>query len=169
MDPIAAAVLILFVLVALMFAAGAGLYRRVRELELATYRGVGMRVTTAEGGEERVGIGRPGETTIAVKINRRCPVCEDVLLAVGKLAAELPDGVGFTVVSDDPAFDKELPESVQVVRDPQVWRSINVPYVPALLVVDAQGIVVHTTPAGSGEIVSETVERVIARRKEAKL
>lgn len=167
MDPVTAAVLILFVLVALLLAAGAGLYRRVRELELATYRGVG--VTVGAGGERSAGIGRPGETTIAVKINRRCPVCEDVLLAVGKLAADLPDGVGFTVVSDDPAFDKELPESVQVIRDPQVWRSISVPYVPALLVVDEQGVVLHTTPAGSGEIVSETVERVIARRKEAKL
>ncbi|MEU7891915.1 hypothetical protein AB0B45_03500 [Nonomuraea sp. NPDC049152] len=167
MDPVTAAVLILFVLVALLLAAGAGLYRRVRELELATYRGVGVHVGT--GGERSAGIGRPGATTIAVKINRRCPVCEDVLLAVGKLAADLPDGVGFTVVSDDPAFDKELPASVQVIRDPQVWRSISVPYVPALLVVDEQGVVLHTTPAGSGEIVSETVERVIARRKEAKL
>ncbi|MET9341041.1 hypothetical protein [Nonomuraea sp. NPDC003804] len=167
MDPITAAVVILFVLVALTFAAGAGLYRRVRELELATYKGVGIRV--AAGGEERTGIGRPGQTTIAVKVNRRCPICEDVLLAVGKLAADLPEGVGFTVVSDDPGFDKELPESVQVIRDPQVWRSITVPYVPAVLVVDEQGFVVHTTPAGSGEIVPETVERVLARRKEAKL
>ncbi|MFE3452087.1 hypothetical protein ACFXJ8_24520 [Nonomuraea sp. NPDC059194] len=167
MDPITAAVLILFVLVALVFAAGAGLYRRVRDLELATYNGVGVRL--AAGGEESAGIGRPGQTTIAVKVNRQCPICEDVLLAVGKLAADLPEGVGFTVVSDDPGFDKELPGSVQVIRDPKVWRSVTVPYVPALLVVDEQGIVVHTTPAGSGEIVSETVDRVIARRKEVKL
>lgn len=167
MEPITAAVVILFVLVALVFAAGAGIYRRVRELELATYRGVGIRMSA--GGEETVRIGRPGDMTIVVKVNRRCPVCEEALRAVGKLAPELPAGVGFVVVSDDPAFDKDLPESVQVIRDPEVWRSVNVPYVPALLVVDEQGIVVHTTPAGSAEIVSETVERVVARRKEAKL
>lgn len=167
MEPLTAAVLILYVLVALVFAAGAGFYRRIRELELATYRGVGLRMGTA--GEESLAIGRAGQSTIVVKVNRRCPVCEEVLRAVGKLAPELPEGVGFTVVSDDPAFDKDLPQSVQVIRDPQVWQSVNVPYTPALLVVDAQGVVVHTTPAGSAEIVSEIVERVAALRKEAKI
>ena len=49
MDPLTAAVLVLAVLVVLLFAAGAGLYRRVRELEPATYRGVLQKIDQANG------------------------------------------------------------------------------------------------------------------------
>ncbi|MBG0829964.1 hypothetical protein HS041_19535 [Planomonospora sp. ID67723] len=160
MEPTTAALVILFVLVALLAAAGAGLFRRVKELELATYNGVGIQLP-----QESLSIGRPGATTLVAKINRRCPICDDVVAAIAKLAPELPDDVSFAVISDDPAFDKPLPENVQVVTDAKVWRSINVPYTPALLVVDEQGTIVFTTPAGSGEAVAALVERAAARKE----
>ncbi|MFG1710339.1 TlpA family protein disulfide reductase [Nonomuraea sp. M3C6] len=160
MEPITAAVIILFVLFALLLAAGAGLYRRVKELELAAYSGVGVKLA-----QESLSIGRPGVTTIVAKINRRCPVCEEVVAAIAKLAPDLPDSVSFTVVSDDPAFDKKLPESVQLIKDPEIWRSISVPFTPALLVVDEQGVIVYTTPAGSGDVVADIARRAIARKE----
>lgn len=160
MEPTTAAVIILFVLVAMLMAAGAGLYRRVKELELATYNGVGVKLA-----QESLSIGRPGATTIVAKINRRCPICEDVVATIARLAPDLPENVGFVVVSDDPGFDKQLPESVQVITDPQVYRSISVPYTPALLVVDEQGVIVFTTPAGSGDVVVDLAERAVARKE----
>jgi hypothetical protein len=43
-----------------------------------------------------------------------------------------------------------------------VWRAVEVPFVPALLVVDQHGIVVETTPAGSGDVVADVVRRAVA-------
>lgn len=144
-DPIIAALVILSVLTALLFAGGAGLYRRIRELELAVHTGVGLGVPIGDGPLPALGV--PGRTTIVVKVDRRCPVCEEVLDAVGRLAPALPRDAGFTVLADGPGVAAGLPEDVRVVRDPDVWRSVTVPYVPALLVVDGRGTVVHTAPA----------------------
>ncbi|MEU8250046.1 hypothetical protein [Nonomuraea sp. NPDC048916] len=167
MEPTSAAVIVLAILVALLFAAGAGLYRRVRELELATYNGVGLRFAAGQNEQARSVITTPGGTTLVVKINRQCPICDDVLLAVRKLAPELPADHSFAVVSDDPGFDKSLPDEVRVIKDPAIWRSITVPYTPALLIVDTDGLVVFTTPVGSGDALVDVVERTVVRRKEA--
>ncbi|MEV8631122.1 hypothetical protein AB0395_05640 [Streptosporangium sp. NPDC051023] len=160
MEPITAAVIVLFVLVALLLAAGAGLYRRVKELELATFNGVGLRVS-----QELSDLGRPGQTTIVAKVNRQCPICAEVIAAIARLADDLPADVAFMVVSDDPGFAYKLPPSVRVSTDPQVWRSITVPYAPAMLVVNEQGVIEYTTPAGSGEVVADLVERAAARKE----
>lgn len=166
MDPITAALVILSVLTALLFAAGAGLYRRVRELELAVHTGVGLGVPIGDGPVPA--LGAPGRTTIVVKVNRRCPVCEEVLDAVARLAPTLPGDAGFTVLADGPGVAVALPEGVRVVEDPDVWRSVTVPYVPALLVVDERGTVVHTAPAGSARAVAETAERFAAQHAKAR-
>ncbi|WP_214413834.1 hypothetical protein [Sphaerisporangium fuscum] len=166
MDPTSAAVIVLAVLVALLFAAGAGLYRRVRELELATYHGVGVRLGAGQDEPTRSAVTTPDGTTLVVKINRQCSICDEVLLAVGKLAPTLPGDHSFAVVSDDPGFDKSLPEQVRVIKDPAIWRSITVPYAPALLVVGADGLVVFTTPVGSGDALVDVVDRVLDRRRE---
>ncbi|MEU5868242.1 MULTISPECIES: hypothetical protein [unclassified Nonomuraea] len=164
-----AVVIILAVLVALLFAAGAGLYRRVRELELATYNGVGVRFAAA-GPEARANaLAVPGATTMVIKVNRRCPICDDVLLAAAAMAAGLPSDLSFTVLSDDPGFDKSLPDSIRVIKDPAIWRATSVPYAPALLVVDENGVAVFTAPVGSGEALTEIVERAVANKKEVKL
>ncbi|GII75747.1 hypothetical protein Sru01_07290 [Sphaerisporangium rufum] len=167
MAPTSAAVIVLFVLVALLFAAGAGLYRRVRELELATYNGVGVRLGAGQNEQARSAITTPNGTTLLVKINRQCSICEDVLLAIGKLAPELPPDHSFAVVSDDPAFDKSLPGEVRVIKDPAIWRSVSVPYAPALLIVDPDGVVMFTTPLGSGDALVDVVQKAVAVRKEA--
>lgn len=167
MEPTTAAIIVLAVLVGLLFAAGAGLYRRVRELELATYEGVGVRFTSGQHEQARSAITRPDGTTLVVKINRQCSICDDVLVAVAKLAPELPEDHSFAVVSDDPGFGKSLPETVRVIKDPEMWRSITVPYAPALLVVDPDGLVVFSTPVGSGEALVDVVERALEKRREA--
>ncbi|MER6582497.1 hypothetical protein [Nonomuraea sp. NPDC001023] len=169
MEPLTAVVIILAVLVALLFAAGAGLYRRVRELELATYNGVGVRFAAAGPEAQANGLGVPGATTMVIKVNRRCPICDDVLLAAAGMAAGLPSDLSFTVLSDDPGFDKSLPGSIRVIKDPAIWRAASVPYSPALLVVDENGVVVFTAPVGSGEALTEIVERAVANRKGVKL
>lgn len=166
MSPTSAAVIVLAVLVGLLFAAGAGLYRRVRELELATYNGVGVRFGGGQDEQARSVITTEDGTTLVVKINRQCSICDDVLLAIGKLAPELPGDHAFAVVSDDPGFDKSLPDGVRVIKDPAIWRSVTVPYAPALLVVGPDGLVVFTTPLGSGDALAEFVERAVLKRKE---
>ncbi|MDP4507099.1 hypothetical protein [Nonomuraea turcica] len=168
MEPLTAAVIILSILVILLFAAGAGLYRRVRELELATYSGVGARLTTGPDTPAN-GLAVPGGTTMVIKVNRRCPICDDVLLAAAKLATGLPPDLSFAVLSDDPGFDKPLPDSIRVIKDPATWRAAGVPYTPALLVVDENGVVGFTSPVGSGEALVEIVERAVANRKEKQL
>ncbi|GLW96377.1 hypothetical protein [Microtetraspora sp. NBRC 16547] len=168
MDPTSAAVIVLAILVALLFAAGAGLYRRVRELELATYNGVGVRFGAGQDEQARSAVTTPDGTTFVVKINRQCPICDELLLAIGKLAPGLPADHSFAVVSDDPGFDKSLPSEVRVIKDPAIWRSITVPYTPALLVVGADGLVAFTTPVGSGDALVDVVERTVAIRREVK-
>ncbi|WP_067134714.1 hypothetical protein [Microtetraspora malaysiensis] len=168
MEPLTAVVIILAVLVALLFAAGAGLFRRVRELELATYSGVGLSVATGPDAQAS-GLAVPGGTTMVIKVNRRCPICDEVMLAAAALTATLPADMSFTVLSDDPGFDKALPDSIRVIKDPAIWRAARVPYTPALLVVEENGVVVFTAPVGSGEALTEIVERAVATRKEVKL
>lgn len=168
MEPLTAVVIILAVLVLLLFAAGAGLYRRVRELELATYSGVGMRLTPGSDAQSN-GLAVPGGTTMVIKINRRCAICDEVLLAAATLALTLPPDLSFAVLSDDPEFDKPLPDSIRVIRDPAIWRAAGVPYTPALLVVDENGVVGYTAPVGSGEALTELVGRAMATRKDVQL
>lgn len=168
MDPLTAVVIVLAILVGLLFAAGAGLYRRVRELELATYSGVGIRLAAGPDTQAN-GLAVPGGTSMVIKVNRRCPICDDVLLAAGRLAATLPPDLSFAVLSDDPGFDKPLPDTIRVIKDPALWRSAAVPYTPALLVVDEHGVVGFTSPVGSGEALAEIVERAVATRKEMQL
>lgn len=167
MEPLSAAVVILAVLMLLMFAAGAGLYRRVRELELATYQGVGLRLGAGVGSAESVTLTAPGQKSVIVKVNRRCPVCDELLTELAQVAMRLDDAIQLVVLSDDPGFDRVLPERVRVITDPDTWRAVTVPYVPALLVVDERGIVVHTSPGGSSQALERVVDQFATSRKEA--
>lgn len=166
MDALTAAVIILAVLVVLLFAAGAGLYRRVRELELATYNGVGLRLGGTAAGAGSRSIAAAGQTTIILKINRRCPICDELLERVHSVAPDLPEEVQLVVLSDDPSFDRVLPRGVRLITDPATWREVTVPYVPALLVVDEQGIVTYSTPAGSVNALDAVVGQLRTQRKE---
>ncbi|MFV2110111.1 hypothetical protein [Micromonospora sp. LOL_015] len=165
MDPLTAGVIVLALVVTLLFAACAGLYRRLRDLELATYNGVGLRFGAEQAQQSLPGF-NSNETTFALKINRQCPVCDELVMAVGKLAPKLPAGYSFALLSDDLRFDKPVPQEVNVIRDPKLWRSITVPYTPALLVVDQQGIIAFTTPIGSSEALNDFVERTTAKEME---
>jgi hypothetical protein len=167
MSPITGAVVVLGVVVILLFAGGAGLYRRVRELELAVYNGVGRNLATAHPSTAVRSLATPGRTSIILKINRRCPICEDLIATARRIAPGLPSDVQLVVLSDDPDFDKFLPENVRVIRDPDAWRAVTVPYVPALIVVDEQGLVVHTEPGGSTGALEAAVDRVTSKGKEA--
>ncbi|MEV6814006.1 hypothetical protein [Micromonospora sp. NPDC051296] len=153
-------------LVLLLFAAGAGLYRRVRELELAVYHGVGQSLVGTNTANALQPLATTGKTTVIVKVNRRCPVCDDLLGGVARIAPGLGDGIQLTVLSDDPQFDKPLPENVRVVKDADAWRALTVPYVPAVVIVSADGVVLHTEPGGSVESFEATVERATTIGKE---
>jgi hypothetical protein len=167
MEPLTAAVVVMAVLILLMFAAGAGLYRRVRELELATYQGVGLRLGAGVGNAESLTLTAPGRKSVIVKVNRRCPVCDELLAEVAQIATRLDDDIQLVVLSDDPGFDRVLPERVRVITDPDAWRAVTVPYVPALLVVDERGVVVHTSPGGSTQALERVVDQFATSRKEA--
>jgi hypothetical protein len=170
-DPLAAAVIVLAVLVVLLFAAGAGLYRRIRELELATYRGVGLTLGGADGATGSVGadlsrgLVSPGRTTIVLKLNRRCAVCDELLAALPRISLDLPTGLRLVVLSDDAGFDREVPDGVDVIRDAAAWRAVTVPYVPAIVVVDDRATVVYTAPAGSAGALDDVVRRMADRKE----
>lgn len=165
MEPLTAAVIALALVVALLFAACAGMYRRLRDLEMATYNGVGLSLGGEQASQSLSGF-TPNGTTFLLKINRQCPVCEELILTVGKIAPSLPAGFSFALLSDDPQFNKPVPEQVKVIRDPKLWRSVTVPYTPALLVVDDKGLVAFTTPIGSGDALNEFVERATTMEME---
>ncbi|WP_433533180.1 hypothetical protein ACQPYA_14855 [Micromonospora sp. CA-263727] len=153
-------------LVLLLFAAGAGLYRRVRELELAVYHGVGQNLVGTNTANALQPLATTGRTTVIVKVNRRCPVCDDLLGGVARIAPGLGNDIQLTVLSDDAQFDKPLPENVRVVKDADAWRALTVPYVPAVVVVSADGVVLHTEPGGSVESLEATVARAATIGKE---
>ncbi|WP_146605670.1 hypothetical protein [Micromonospora craterilacus] len=152
--------------VLLLFAAGAGLYRRVRELELAVYQGIGQNLVGTNTANALQPLATKGKTTVIVKVNRRCPVCDDLLGGVARIAPGLGNSIQLTVLSDDPQFGKPLPENVRVVKDADAWRALTVPYVPAVVVVSADGVVLHTEPGGSVESFEATVERAATIGKE---
>jgi hypothetical protein len=162
MEPLTAAVIVLAVLVLLLAAAGAGLLRRIRELELSVYRGIGLHLTGPASTQAGGAVAVPGAVTVVAKVNRRCPVCAEVLRVLGERAAAGLRGVELVVVTDDPQLAERVPAGLRVISDPAVWRAVEVPFVPALLVVDQHGIVVETTPAGSGDVVADVVRRAVA-------
>ena len=51
--------------------------------------------------------------------------------------------------------------------DEATYRSVQVSYVPALVVVNETGMVVHTTPAGSGAAVDEVLDRMTKIKEKA--
>lgn len=158
MSPVNAALIVLMVAVLLLAAAGAGLLRRVRELELAVYRGVGLRFTGAQP-VKGVSVATPGRVALVAKLTRQCPVCAEVLQAMAQSAQADPGTLEYVVVSDDPELGRKAPAGLTVITDPAVWRAVQVPYVPALMIVDQHGIAVDTAPAGSGEVVAEMAQR----------
>lgn len=159
MSPTTAAILVLAVVVVLLAAAGAGLLRRVRELELAVYRGVGLRFASPQTRGPAAAITVPGRVSVVAKLTSRCPVCADVLRGLGEGAAAAGGAVDLIAVSDDPDLPGKAPAGIGVIADPAVWRSVEVPYVPALLVVDEHGVVVENLPAGSGDVVADVIVR----------
>jgi hypothetical protein len=169
-EPLTAAVVVLAVLVLLLAAAGAGLLRRIRELELTVYRGVGLRFAGPPAPGPGSPVTTPGRVAVVAKLNRRCAVCAEVLAALGERAGAasagngtVADGTGpgpeLIVLSDDPELAGRAPAGVRVIADPAVWRAVDVPFLPALLIVDQHGIVVDTHPAGSGAVVAEAVRQ----------
>jgi hypothetical protein len=165
MSPSTAAILILTVVVLLLAAAGAGMLRRIRELELAVYRGVGIRFASSPGRAPAPAITTPGRVSVLAKLTGRCPVCADVLRGLGDSAAASDGTIDLIAVSDDADLPGKAPAGVTAIADPAVWRSVEVPYVPALLIVDEHGVVVENIPAGSGDVVADVVARAKALSK----
>lgn len=161
MTPVTAALIVLTAAVVLLAAGGAGLLRKVRELELAVYRGVGLNFAGPQLGHEGARITTPGRVAVVAKLTRHCPVCADVMRAMGDSAREHPDTLEYVVVGDDPELGQDSPAGLTVITDPAVWRAVQVPFVPALLIVDQHGIAVDSMPAGSGDAVAEMVERAM--------
>jgi hypothetical protein len=166
-EPVTAALIVLSVVVVLLAAAGAGLLRRVRELELAVYRGVGIRFSGTQLPRAGVTVTSPGRVAVVAKLTRQCPVCAEVLRAIGESAAAGPEELEYVVVSDDPDLTRDAPAGLTVITDPAVWRAVQVPFVPALLIVDPHGVVVDSVPAGSGEVVADVVARAAKVRTDS--
>ena len=158
MNPLVAAVILEAVAIVLLLAAGAGLYRRVRELELATFRGIGLSITGTSGAGAGAAL-NAGRRALVVKVNRQCAVCAEILSAIDEASARLPSDTDVVVVSDDPSLGWRSAGRVRLVTDPLVWRSIAVPYAPAMLVVDEQGTVTFSSPVGSAAALTDLITR----------
>lgn len=145
-----AAVIAEAVVILLLAAAGAGLLRRVRELELATYNGVGINLGTSDA--LPLDLQRP---TMLVKLTQHCSVCDDIARSANDLADELPDTVDLVLVVERSDSGRPHPGRAQTLVDPALWRALPVPYAPALLDVDASGTIVNSQPIGSVERLRE--------------
>lgn len=144
---------------ALLVAALAGVYRRVKELELYVYHGVGQplplpgelvdTLTHAPSGL------RVNGATAILKINAQCPVCEDAVAGLADHASRFPD-VRHVIVGPEAArHEMEWPSNVELVTDPRVYNGLRSPWVPALFVVDADGLILLRQAVVSGEAVIE--------------
>ncbi|HZM80909.1 MAG TPA: hypothetical protein VFC19_34735 [Candidatus Limnocylindrales bacterium] len=164
MAPVTAALIVLTLAVVLLAAAGAGLLRKVRELELAVYRGVGLKFAGPQLGQDGPRVTTPGRVAVVAKLTRHCPVCAEVMQAMGTSAQADPDTLEYVVVGDDPELGRDAPAGLTVITDPAVWRTVQVPFVPALLIVDQHGTAVDSMPAGSGQAVADIVKRAMKLR-----
>ena len=160
MDPLTAAVIILAIAVVLLFSAGAGLYRRVRQLELTSYHGVGLMLGDNREAPARLGVlVGDGASTVVVKVSRLCSMCEQVLQVVADRASSLPPHVRLVVLADSPDLPVRLPHDVPLVTDEVILRLVTLPYVPAGLLLDETGRVALTVPLGSPTSVDDLLER----------
>jgi len=164
MTPVTAGLIVLTVAVVLLAAAGAGLLRKVRELELAVYRGVGLHFAEPRLAQGGPSVTTPGRVAVVAKLTRHCPVCVEVMQAMVASAQADPDTLEYVVLGDDPELASKAQPGLTVITDPAVWRAVQVPFVPALLIVDQHGIAVDSMPAGSGQAVADIVERALKVR-----
>jgi hypothetical protein len=136
------ALVLAWVCLILMAFALSGLLWQVRDLkaDLANVGAqgrrplLGKRVPGFDGGRGAVLVIDPG-----------CGMCVPVLSAFAELATELP-GLRFHALSYRTSGDWPAMRDVALRIDPDLYQELDVPWSPALLTIDDQGVVTSASP-----------------------
>lgn len=138
----AAGLVLAWVVLILLAFAVAGLLRMVRDLQEAVASGRAMPAASLVG---RAVVGLAGEATATLVIDPGCMLCGPMLEAFDKAAADSPQRQ-MRVVTHQVSPDWPEVTHVAVTADEALYRDLDVPWTPALLVTDAEGVITQAVP-----------------------
>lgn len=159
MDPVVAAVAILAAVVLILVFAMAGLLQRVKELERRLRAGASLPAPTAASNDEgRYEVAPRGGAWLSavLVVQQGCGVCASVMPTFIGAASPGSPGLELVILTDGEPPDAG---TLRVVEDDELHRRLDPGYVPAMLIVDADSIIIAAEPAGSPEAVGVLLSR----------
>lgn len=170
MSPMLSTLMIAWIAIALLALACSGLLRQIRELRAMVTHGVGAPLAVGGGGAPTGGAPsndppravppalldneRP---TVLLKVDSKCVDCHAAMAELERLAPELAPRARLVVLADRP--DKAWPTGgdIDVIIDDDLYRQLRTPWVPALVVADASGIVASSGPVRQPGVLTQAV------------
>lgn len=137
-----AGLVLAWALLILLAFAVAGLLRMVRELQ-ATVAGLGASTATPLTGRRIDALA--GEPTASLVVDPACTLCRPQLEVFDTLPASYPR-LRLQVVSYRRAEDWPEFTGPGVLIDEDLFGELDLPWVPALVVTDSDGVIVHARP-----------------------
>jgi hypothetical protein len=162
MEVLTAAVLLAWLLLVLLAFAMAGLLRQVRDLQAALTRQRGTATRSGLPVSIRPSAGHAYAAVLLV--DDGCPICARVAPAFARLAHGAPADIDFVLLRRSNSLAWEPPEGVRLVADQAAHHRLDPGWQPAVVVLDADGDVLATEPAGSEEAVRAVVETIAGLR-----
>ena len=158
MSVMAAAMVLAWICVVLLAFGLAGVLRQVRDLqvELAQIGGQGQRPLRGRQVAEYA-----GAKTVVLVIDPACSLCIAVVGTFAEQATSTP-GLRFETLSYRTSDD--WPDSAHVHRrvDERLYQRLDVPWTPALLVTDLEGVITSVRPVESPEDLRHQVATLAA-------
>lgn len=165
MDFVTAALIVTWVVLALLAFAMAGLLRQLRDVQLA----LRDRVVEQNRGTAVPPAVRPaGAATLAIVLvaDDNCPICAELAPHLPERAAATAGDVDFVVVTATPSekWSELAGDRVRVVADRDAFLAVDPGWRPALLAVDPDGTVLVAEPVGSVDVLDKLVEHFAGAR-----
>lgn len=168
MSPVVAGLVLAWLVIAVLALAMAGMLRQLRDVQRV--------LRAARPGEDRAVAApesvRPGvgeDLALILLASEHCAVCDMVAPAFAMVAATARDGVGFVLLAADPAEAERIgahvdPARVRVVGDPVAYHRIDPGWLPALVLIDTDGLGLAAEPVGSAEALTTTADQFMGWR-----
>lgn len=157
MSVLVAALVLAWICLILLVLAMAGMLRQIRELQadVAELTPRGRRPVV---GRQLEALATDGGTVLLV-LTPGCGLCEVAYRMVAELAAAHRETHFEALSFRDVDWSTDPPLPVQV--DEALFAELDVPWAPALLVVDSSGTVVTARPIGSEEALREQLDELL--------
>lgn len=165
MEALTAAVILAWIVIAILAFAMAGLLQQLRSVQAAVTR---KGLASADSGNHPVRqlpdsvLPLPGKSQSAVLlVDTDCPVCAEITPVFSELAAAQTE-IDFLVLGYGTSEKWDSLRNVRVLSDATAFHLLDPGWRPALIVLDATGTIMATEPVGSVEAVRSVVGKIHA-------